>query len=98
MLYIYRLIYNVLWILNVLKSSLSYTAIHCEWNIWVTGDCSEPCGTGLQINTRTKNVVEKDGGTCTGQPTEEVVCKIKECPGTLIHTYCNLYVILRKFY
>ena len=54
------------------------------------GECSKPCGPGTQINTRTKKVVEKDGGTCTGQPTEEKGCEIKKCPGTLLHENCNL--------
>ena len=83
--------------LNVLKSSLSYAAIHCEWNDWVSGDCSEPCGTGLQINTRTKKVVEKDGGTCTGQDTEVEECKIKECAGILLHAGYDLYVTLLQY-
>ena len=65
-------------------------AIHCEWNDWVLGECSELCGTGTQINTRTKKVVEQNGGTCTGQPTEQVECKIKECPGILLHLWYNL--------
>ena len=33
----------------------------------------------------TLEVVEQNGGTCTGQATEEVECKIKECPGILLH-------------
>ena len=56
-------------------------AIHCEWHEWVIGTCSEECGTGTRTNTRTKKVVEKNGGTCTGQPTETETCKLKECPG-----------------
>jgi len=55
-------------------------AIHCEWNDWVLGECSAECGTGTQINTRTKSVEEANGGTCSGQPTEELECKLKECP------------------
>ena len=57
-------------------------AIHCEWNDWVLGDCSKECGTGTRINTRTKSVEEINGGTCTGQATEEEECLIVECPGS----------------
>ena len=67
-------------------------AIHCMWNDWVLGECSKQCGTGARTNTRTKKVVEKDGGTCTGQPTEEEECKIKECPGMLLDADYNLYI------
>ena len=69
--------------------NFTYEAIHCVWDDWVSGECSKTCGTGIQINTRTKKVVEKDGGTCTGTSTEEKECKIKECPGSLLHTDYN---------
>ena len=65
-------------------------AVHCEWDDWVEGDCSAECGTGTRTNTRVKLVEESNGGTCTGKPTEMLVCKDKECP---IHCDWNDWVI-----
>ena len=76
------LIFLMNWI--PIETCQSTTPIHCQWNNWVVGACSVTCGTGTRTNTRTKSVVEKDGGTCTGQPIEQEQCKIKECPGILI--------------
>ena len=56
------------------------SAIHCEWDEWVLGECSAECGVGTKTNTRVKLVEEKNGGTCDGHPTEIVECKDKECP------------------
>ena len=58
-----------------------YTAIHCVWDDWIVGECSKTCGTGTRKNTRTKLVVETNGGTCSGQPTETEECILQECPG-----------------
>ena len=44
------------------------------------------CGIGRQINTRTKKVVESNGGTCTGDATESVECVMEECPGIFLRT------------
>lgn len=54
--------------------------IHCEWEDWELGECSEDCGPGTQTNTRTKLVEEANGGTCDGKPTEIVECMLIECP------------------
>ena len=59
--------------------------MHCKWNDWVHGQCSETCGFGAQINTRTKKVEEQHGGICTGQSTEIKECKLKECPGISLY-------------
>lgn len=64
--------------------------VHCVWNNWVEGECSEPCGDGTQTNTRTKKVKEDHGGKCSGPSKETVACKIKECP---IHCEWNDWVI-----
>ena len=58
-----------------------FKAIHCVWDEWVEGVCSYTCGTGNQINTRTKLVTESNGGTCTGQDIEIVECNTNPCPG-----------------
>ncbi len=56
------------------------SAIHCEWDEWVIGECSDSCGTGTRTNTRTKLVDEANGGTCTGQPSEIEECNTNPCP------------------
>lgn len=63
---------------------LIYAVIHCEWDEWAIGECSETCGTGTRTNTRLKLVEENDFGTCTGQPTEHEECKLQECPGKYV--------------
>ena len=60
------------------------SAIHCEWDAWIVGECSKTCGTGIRNNTRSKLVVEEHGGTCTGHPLEVEECNTQECPGSLI--------------
>lgn len=68
--------------LSFLMRNLFVLAVHCEWDDWVEGSCSAECGTGTRTNTRVKLVEEKNGGTCTGQPTEVLQCQDKECPST----------------
>ena len=51
------------------------------WKEWEEGECSVTCGIGTKINTRTKLVVEANGGTCSGQSTEIKECKSADCPG-----------------
>ena len=67
---------------NLSFSHISVLAVHCEWDDWVMGSCSAECGTGTRINTRVKLVEERNGGTCTGRPTEVLQCQDKECPST----------------
>ena len=57
--------------------------IHCKWDDWVTGECSQTCGTGTRTNTRKKLIIEEHGGTCTGQSTEIEACNPQECPGAV---------------
>ena len=59
-----------------------FSAVHCVWDNWVAGNCSAECGTGTRTNTRVKLVKESNGGTCTGNFTETLQCKDKECPGS----------------
>ena len=43
--------------------------------------CSETCGNGISIRTRSKIQVENDGGSCSGDGRDFQSCIIKECPG-----------------
>ena len=78
-------------ILLRLKIFIIFPAINCKWNDWVEGECSAPCGKGKRENTRTKNVVEANGGTCTGLPTDTVGCKIKECTSVSFILFSSLF-------
>ena len=55
-------------------------AVHCKWGNWTFSSCSVTCGTGTKNGTREKDVEESNGGTCTGQFTETVSCKVADCP------------------
>ena len=85
--------------LSIFNSTL---AIHCEWDQWLVGECSETCGTGTRTNTRTKLVVEEHGGTCTGEPYEIEECNTQECPGMntrpfLAFVLKNINILTLKF-
>ena len=68
----------------LVSSNIFLTAIDCEWNDWIFGECSKSCGTGTRINNRTKAVEEANGGTCDGESTETEECNAEPCPGMLI--------------
>ena len=55
--------------------------VDCEWGEWKHGDCSEPCGGGVRINSRVKWAQEENGGTCEGTAMEEEPCNEQNCPG-----------------
>ena len=55
-------------------------SVHCEWNGWVEGECSDLCGNGTRTDTRTKLVNEAHGGNCTGDPTKIEGCNTHPCP------------------
>jgi len=67
--------------------------VHCQWNNWAYGQCSASCGVGTRTNTRTKLVVETNGGTCTGQSTEIERCNMRPCPGKML-----IIIYANKFY
>ena len=56
--------------------------VHCEWNDWVIGECSETCGGGSRTNTRTqKTAAEFGGDECDGPTSSTESCNVEECPG-----------------
>ena len=56
--------------------------VHCEWNDWETGKCSEACGGGSRTNTRTEKVSAAHGGNdCNGTSSIHESCNVQECPG-----------------
>jgi len=61
--------------------------LDCIWGEWVEGKCSAPCGKGQKISIRTKDRMERHGGTCTGPATKTESCNLKDCPPTREYTY-----------
>ena len=56
--------------------------VDCQWNDWDIGECSVSCGGGRKRITRSKQVVEKYGGSsCAGNSTKEENCNEHHCPG-----------------
>ena len=56
-----------------------FKAVDCQWSNWNYGGCSMPCGTGWQNMYRTKLVVEKNGGSCTGDSSRVEECNNHTC-------------------
>ena len=55
--------------------------VHCEWNDWVIGECTESCGGGTRTKMRTENVSAAYGGEpCDGAASIEESCNIQKCP------------------
>ena len=55
--------------------------VNCEWEAWGTySKCSKSCGGGTQSRSRSKSVVESNGGSCSGFPTETKNCNTQGCP------------------
>ena len=66
--------------LPFLNHQNSVLAVHCVWDEWIEGPCSTTCGAGTRTNSRSKVVVQSNGGTCTGSSTEVVMCEDQPCP------------------
>jgi len=55
--------------------------VNCEWGAWGTySKCSKSCGGGTKSRSRSKSVVESNGGSCSGFPTETKNCNTQGCP------------------
>ena len=70
-----------------LKYSCLVPPVDCEWNDWLTGECSQTCGGGLRINTRTKKTEESNGGVCEGEATMQEECSTHNCPCKFLKKY-----------
>ena len=68
--------------IGVLLLLISYSELDCIWGEWVEGKCSATCGNGQKISIRTKDRMERHGGTCTGPATKIESCNLKDCPPT----------------
>ena len=79
------------------SSTPSLYKVDCKWNEWVNGTCSESCGGGIRINTRTiKNSESSGGAPCDGGTSIEDSCNEQECPGQSFR-YSYLIRILIRF-
>ena len=66
--------------------------VNCRWGMWNHfSTCSRNCGGGTQTRRRSKLVIEKYGGTCTGLSTETRACNTQVCfvpqpiPGNIVY-------------
>ena len=48
----------------------------------MAGECSVTCGTGVRINSRSKEITESNGGTCDGCDIQIQGCSMEECDHT----------------
>ena len=57
-------------------------AVDCVWSEWQNGTCSQTCGAGMMVRTRTKMIEASHGGKdCEDESTDNVTCSIIQCPG-----------------
>ena len=69
------------WPLNVCRVTynVNFHVVDCVWGSWTNyGECNS----NTKSRTRTKTVVEKNGGQCSGSSTES-----KACSGMESHLY-----------
>ena len=61
---------------------LKYILVDCTWGSWQSWyDCSETCGDGKTIRTRSKIVPESNGGICIGESVQHLACNQGPCSG-----------------
>ena len=67
------------WILNAIYS----LSVDCTWgNFKPSGNCTEPCGGGIQIFERSKTQIAQNGGKdCEGSVVKMEKCNENPCPG-----------------
>ena len=63
-------------------SFLLTAPVNCTWGPWTIGACSQTCGGGTRVKSRTKTIQEANGGTCNGQPTIVEYCNTNKCGTT----------------
>ena len=57
---------------------LKVFSVACAWATWGQWDaCSTTCGPGTQQRTRVKSREQRNGGTCSGDPSDSRHCNIK---------------------
>ena len=55
--------------------------VDCVWSEWFIGECSERCDGGKRTNVRYKEIVESNGGSCSGDFKTDESCNTDSCPG-----------------
>ena len=76
--------------------------VNCRWGSWNTGSCTKTCGSGIRTKTRTKTVVEKNGGSCTGSAIHMEHCNTHSCLrmcyflifAFIIDLFCNVISLI----
>ena len=59
-----------------------YFLVNCQWTSWGSWQsCSVSCGGGTRRRTRTKYIIDQNGGLdCTGDNQEFQNCNTNSCP------------------
>ena len=57
--------------------------LDCVWSEWFIGECSKRCDGGKRTNVRYKEIVEANGGSCSGDFKADESCNTDSCPGKL---------------
>ena len=90
--------YLVIWFFN--------SPENCTWGEWSSWEtCSQTCGGGSQIRTRSVSEQAKRGGSCPGQSSELQGCNTQLCPPgrliirNIIISFCDMALwISRKLH
>ena len=70
-----------------------HISVNCEWGPWgLFSPCTKTCGMGKMHRTRSKSVIEQNGGICNGRSREEKTCNSKNCPGKMF-LFVDAYIL-----
>ena len=78
--------------LEVKDSKISFVDDICEWNDWITGDCSKSCGNGTRTNIRTMKITAEG---CDSVESVDESCNVQECPGYRLYSLLSTIIILK---
>ena len=66
------------------KKIIYFKIVHCEWDEWQIGECSQTCGGGILTKIRQEKTSAAHGGNeCKGEDSIEESCNVQECPGNI---------------
>ena len=64
-------------------------SVNCKWSNWGSySSCSKTCGGGTQSRSRSKTIIEANGGSCPGSSTMTKDCNTQNCPSKFLFWLC----------